>query len=210
MEHLGHRLKNTVGFKEITMDKSVDRANENADEGTDTIASLIATLSSDDGLKRQRARQRLVAIGRPALAPLVKALADPNDQVRWEAAKALGKIGDPATAPALVNALQDGNCGIRWLAAEGLIVLERQGLTPLLQALVERSDSEWLREGAHHVLHALARRGLGDLLSPVLAALEDIEPVLEVCPAAQAALDALMQAPGRRDKSLKRPRLKAR
>jgi HEAT repeat protein len=165
-----------------------------------TIGALIAALADDDGLVRQHARESLVNMREPSVAPLMEALTDPNDQVRWEAAKALSKIGSPAAAPALVNALEDKKGGIRWLAAEGLIVLERQGLPPLLQVLVERSGSQWLREGAHHVLHVLAgKKGLGDLVSPVLAALESIEPVLEVPLAARAALGKLAQEPSHRD-----------
>jgi hypothetical protein len=44
------------------------------------------------------------------------------------------------------------------------------------------------------VLHDLARGDLEDVLSPVLAALEGIEPTMEVPWAARAALDALEEA----------------
>ena len=167
------------------------------------IAPLIADLGSNNGSVRVRARATLVYIGAQAVEPLVLALKDPNWHVRWEAAKALGEIGDPRSAPALVSALEDVRSGIRWLAAEGLIVIGREALPPLLQALIDRSDSEWLREGAHHVFRAWqkereravpptkADEELGKLISPVLKALEEIEPVIATPPAAQAALDAL-------------------
>jgi HEAT repeat protein len=159
-----------------------------------SLDSLLATLGSYDGVARQHARRALVAIGGPAVASLIEALADPNDDVRWEAAKALGQIGDPVAAEALVRALEDKSSGVRWLAAKGLIALGREGLVPLLRALEQRSDAEWLREGAHHVLHDLARGDLEGVLSPVLAALEGIEPTMEVPWAARAALDALEEA----------------
>ena len=123
--------------------------------------------------------------------PLVKALADPNQWVRWEAAKALGQIGDPAAAQALVTALEDKMFDVRWLAAEGLIAMGRGALVPLLQALMERSDSTWTREGAHHVLHDLTGGDIKEILLPVLAALEDVEPSVEVPFVAKAALDKL-------------------
>ena len=157
----------------------------------DTINELIAILGDYDGLARQRARHSLVSIGQPAVPALVEALTDPNGHRRWEAAKALGAIGDPSAAPALVRALEDWDFGVRWLAAEGLISLKRAGLAPLLQGLVHHSDSTWLREGAHHVLRSLIDRDLHDLIAPVLAALDSVEPVLETPPAAQAALKAL-------------------
>jgi HEAT repeat protein len=160
---------------------------------------LIAALDNHDGAARHRARIALVEIGGPAVAPLIEALTDPNDDVRWEAAKALGQIGDPEAAPALVNALEDENSGVRWLAAEGLIALEREGLVALLQALEKCPDSGWLRQGAHHILHDLATKGLSDLVSPVLAAMEDVEPTVEVPWAALNALDALEKAAGQRN-----------
>lgn len=165
------------------------------ESGPAAIGSLIAQLASDDGLVRVNARQSLVTIGAPAVALLIEALRDANRQVRWEAAKALSEIVDPAAAPALARALQDREFGVRWLAAEGLIVLGSRGLVPVLRALVEGSDSIRLRQGAHHVLHDLARRGdLTQVLQPVLAALEGIEPSLQVPVAAEAALEALTGA----------------
>lgn len=157
----------------------------------DTINELIATLGDHDGLARQRARYSLVAIGQPAVPALIKALTDPSGQRRWEAAKALGRIRDPSAAPALVRALEDQDFGVRWLAAEGLISLKRAGLPPLLQALAKHPDSVWIREGAHHVCRMLVDHDLHDLVAPVMAALDGIEPVLEAPRAAQAALKML-------------------
>jgi hypothetical protein len=57
--------------------------------------------------------------------------------------------------------------------------------------LIERPDSSWLREGAHHVLHALAEMGLAEVTMPVLDALKDIEPTATLPSAAQQALDTL-------------------
>jgi hypothetical protein len=156
----------------------------------ESISSMIVDLARDVPLARMSAREALVAIGGPAVPALTEALVNPIRHVRWEAAKALGQIGDPAAAEALVRALEDEIFGVRWLAAEGLIAVGRQGLKPLLQALIHRSDSDWLRQGAHHVLHELARAGLEEV-RPVLAALEDIEPSIDVPPAARTALDAL-------------------
>ena len=165
----------------------------------ESTSSAIADLARDDPLVRVRARHWLEAIGRPAVPALIEALADPSSQVRWEAAKALGRMGDPAAAPSLVRALQDRGFGVRWLAADGLIALGPAGLVPLLQALVKRSGSVWLRQGAHRVLHELARGQLKDVLQPVVAALEGIEPSLAVPPAAEAALEALTARVHRRD-----------
>jgi HEAT repeat protein len=157
------------------------------------IPALIAVLAGNDGLERQRAREALVDIGKPAVGALIEALASPdsNHHMRWEAAKALCDLGDPEAASVLVSALEDEYFGVRWLAAEGLISLGRDGLVPLLATLVRRSDSAALRESAHHVLRMLNQGNLHAQIGPVLAALEDIQPILEVPVAAHAALDAL-------------------
>ncbi len=167
------------------------RDSGNTGAGPAEIKSLIADLASDDGLERQHARLRLVGIGEPALIPLKEALVDVNYRVRWEAAKALGQIRDPSTAPALVDALEDPNFGVRWLAAEALIGLRRAALSPLLKALADRGQFTMLRESAHHVLRTLCEMGLRDCAEPVLRALEGNDPESEVPVAARKALEEL-------------------
>jgi HEAT repeat protein len=167
-------------------------------EQANKMDSLIADFANDHGRARQHARESLVAIGRPAVGPLMQALQHKDWRMRWGAAKALGQIADPAAANALVKTLEDQRGGVRWLAAEGVIALGRAGLAPLLQVLIHHSDSMWLREGAHHVIHSLTEEDpdLSYSLAPVSAALEDIEPEIQVPPAAQAALTTLAQATG--------------
>jgi HEAT repeat protein len=141
-----------------------------------SIETLINTLSSLKDKAREGARHSLVAMGKTAVPSLAEALKNKNTLMKWEAAKALGEIGDPETAPVLVKALEDEEFDVRWLAAEGLIKMNIKGLKPLLEALEHRGDSALLREGAHHVFHDLAKGGLRKSLIPVLAALEALEP----------------------------------
>ena len=155
------------------------------------VSGLVAELGDSNGLARQHAREALVAIGQPAVPALITALASPHAQVRWEAAKGLSEIATPEAAPGLVAALEDRDFSVRWLAAEGLVAIGHRSLEPLLAALVERGDHQWLREGAHHALKALSKRGSCEALAPVLAALEGVEPELVVPPAAKEALKAL-------------------
>jgi HEAT repeat protein len=138
--------------------------------------ALILDLGSHDDVIRVKARHALVAFGKVAVPLLIEALKSEHYLMRWEAAKALGEIADPGAAPALVKALEDEEFDVRWLAGEGLIKMNINGLKPLLQALEHRGDSTLLREGAHHVFHDLAKGGLRKFLSPVLAALEALEP----------------------------------
>ena len=156
-----------------------------------TIKSLLADLASKDGVVRVMARQQLVAYKKQSVAPLIRTLSNENDWVRWEAAKALSQIGNNKAIKALLEALSDEKFEVRWLAAEGLIRIGRKAIVPLLEALVKHSDSYWLREGIHHVLHDINRGKIRKVLRPVLVALEGPEPSLEVPLAARAALDAL-------------------
>ncbi|HSB05348.1 MAG TPA: HEAT repeat domain-containing protein [Thermodesulfobacteriota bacterium] len=161
--------------------------------GTDnsSIKTMIAALSSHDDGERVRARHALMAMGKAACPSLVEVLKEGEDHARWEAVKALDEIGDPATAPALVKALKDEMFDVRWMAAEGLIRMNIKGLKPLLQALIDQGESDLLREGAHHVIHDLAKGELKKYLAPVLAALEDIAPRVEAPVAAYHALEML-------------------
>jgi HEAT repeat protein len=171
--------------------RSEQNAGRKKDREAETIESLIASLASSDGMTRVRARRSLVARGTDAVAPLVQALASRKQWVRWEAAKSLGQIGNPAAAQALVCALEDKMFDVRWLAAEGLIVIGSEALGPLLRTLIEDSDSVWLREGAHHVLHDLAHGSLRTALLPVVEALENVDAVVVTPLAAETALDVL-------------------
>lgn len=154
-------------------------------------STLAAALGSSNGVERQVAREKLVDIGRAATPALIDCLGDPRRQVRWEAAKTLIKLADPAAANALVKALEDEDGDVRWLAAVALVAIGREALRPLLVALIEQPDSDLLRQGGHHVCHELARTGAYPIVKPVLDAIGAPEPRTAVPPAAYKALHSL-------------------
>jgi HEAT repeat protein len=159
--------------------------------GTLDPHTLIVDLKNDNGRVRRRAREELAELG-PAAAPELVYLFNHSDTMtRWEAAKALVEIGDPSIVPVLIQALEDEHADIRWLAAEGLVGVGSPAIVPLLRALIAHPESVWLRRRAHHVLHALARGDLADILTPVLVPMQDVEPVLEVPVAAHMAITQL-------------------
>jgi HEAT repeat protein len=168
------------------------------------IDSLIRRLDCEEMPDCQKSRQSLVEIGSAAVPALVELLKSPKEFVRWEAAKALGQIGDKAAIPAMVNSLEDTDADVRWLAAVALIRMGTIVVVPLLQALVDQPESFWLYEGAHHVLTYLARRdrkanqhptrrkySLANVLEPVVVALESIQPSVEAPGQARMAMDAM-------------------
>jgi HEAT repeat protein len=174
---------------QISPSKSRDTASRQA--GVASVTPLINDLTCKDVYKCRRARRALVEMGESAVPYLVDALNKRKGWVRWEAAKALGQIPGAAATAALVAALGDKNFDVRWLAAEGLIFRGREALVPLMQALIEKSDLAWFREGAHHVLFDLSQGNLGDLVKPVQEALENVDSSVEVPFKARALLDTI-------------------
>jgi len=87
-----------------------------------TAPGLLAALRDPDGVVRWWAAEALAAIGSPAVAGLASVLgaAAESDGVRLVAARALGKIGDPAAVAALAAALHDERPMIRASVAEAL------------------------------------------------------------------------------------------
>ncbi len=88
------------------------------------VSALVACLSDTDTLVANLARDALVAIGAPAVSPLVEVLKHGAPRARLEAARALACIGDERALPALFEAL-DGSALLEYWANEGL---ERMGL----------------------------------------------------------------------------------
>ncbi|MGO8749140.1 MAG: HEAT repeat domain-containing protein [Thermoguttaceae bacterium] len=167
-----------------------------ADKRAARIPSLVTGLASPNPAVRTKARKALVAMGELTVPSLIPLLLHRKPHVRWEAAKALCGIADPIAAFALVNAMDDRDGDVRWLAAEGVAALGRDGLQPLLAALLQRAQSSSFCEGAHHVCHTLVKkRKLGLILRPLLAALGQSEPEVAVPPAAYAALSRLRKLP---------------
>jgi HEAT repeat protein len=138
------------------------------------LESLMDGLASSDGMARQKARQSLVDLGNPAVPPLIQALQDSKShQLRWEAAKALGAIGDARSVPLLVKALGDEDADVAWLAAEALKKFGKSAWPLLLHALMEDgSNAVILRQRAHNVFRNQHEKEFDDLLTPLRKSLE--------------------------------------
>ena len=160
------------------------------------IDVLIKQLSDKDGQIREKARLKLVDIGKEATLPLTKLLTDKDKQTRWEAGKALGAIADPAAIPALIKTLEDDIFDIRWLASEALVAIGPDCIRPLLEALSTGAKNLFLREEARHVFKYLLRDNpktneLIVILKPVVDALNGSAASVEVPGVARTALEKL-------------------
>ena len=164
------------------------------------IDTLIKQLSDKDGQIREKARLKLVDIGKEATLPLTKLLTDKDKQTRWEAGKALGAIADPAAIPALIKTLEDDIFDIRWLAGEALVAIGPDCVRPLLERLSASSEKLFFREEARHVFKYLLRDNpkaneLIVILKPVVDALNGSAASVEVPSAARTALEKLKGLP---------------
>lgn len=154
---------------------------------------LVAGLSDPNSRKRAEAREKLLDLGNAAIPALLAALTDSNGNARWQAAKALSQLHDPDTANDLMNAMEDDDFGVRWLAAEGLIAMGPASLGAVLQGLISCFGSIRMREGARHVLHALADSGFHDeTIEKLLRTLQGLASQEDVAWAAEHAWEKLI------------------
>jgi HEAT repeat protein len=124
------------------------------------VSEIVKDLFNKNFLLRKRAREELVEIGEPGLDYLIEMANNKNEAIRWEAIRLIVQIGSEDTLDVLLTALEDDEFSIRWLAAKGLINLGKYSILPLLETLLEKSDSTFIRRGAHHILKELRRKGL--------------------------------------------------
>ena len=92
-----------------------------------TIGALITDLGVKDGMVRERARQSLVAIGGPAVAPLIEALADRNENMRWEAAPK-PRLTDASYKPGYTERVHTIEQRLKAAAAKDFVTTEKEPL----------------------------------------------------------------------------------
>lgn len=123
------------------------KAAEPAAVSADQIQKLIARLGEEDFETREKATQRLIAIGKAALSALNEASRSPDAEIRTRARNIVQEIHKSLTY--VIESLQDSDIKGRRQALE---TIEHQLLTnkalvaPLLQAMNDKD--EVVREGA--------------------------------------------------------------
>lgn len=84
------------------------------------IPALIGLLSNEEALTRRLAGDALVAIGKSVVPQLLETMLKREHLARLEAVRALAKIGDERSIPALFEALDDSSALVSYWASEGL------------------------------------------------------------------------------------------
>jgi hypothetical protein len=130
------------------------------------VAPLLQALRDPDMIVRNMAGQSLLSLdvrNRDAvLGPLLNTLEDEQDNlVRFYAVAAIGRIGAKARpgVDLLSKALQDKSWKVRRIAAEALASIgpsASAAVTPLIQALQDQDNNEWVRSNCVIALGQIA------------------------------------------------------
>ena len=161
------------------------------------VEFLMGVLAGPDAMARVQARKSLSDLGTPVVFALSEALRySSSSQLRWEAAKTLALLMDPASIPALLKALEDGYPDVSWVAAEALGKFKRTAWPPLLDLLTKDwADSFLLRQRAQHVFRGQVEEGYNDLLVKLRASLVSPESREAASAAAHEILERMKTPP---------------
>ena len=153
------------------------------------VKGLIKALKHKDIDVWKRALRALGAIGKPAVEPLICALEDEHETVRWAAANALGEIGDARAVEPLIQALRDENRLVRSGALVALGKMGKPAVEPLIRALADKNSGvRWW------VVATLRTVGDERAIEPLKQALEDEDALVR-----SAAKGALWEIKARKN-----------
>lgn len=135
------------------------------------VEPLVRALADPDKQVRAIASKALVRLGTIAVTPLIASLKTESWVVRYRAAEALGEIGDSRVPAALSSCLSDKKDHVRYMAAKGL---SKQPDPSTEDALVRLLDDEnpYVRRAAAGALGALADHLGGTNRTRIVTALE--------------------------------------
>ncbi|HTK11481.1 MAG TPA: HEAT repeat domain-containing protein [Ktedonobacteraceae bacterium] len=133
-----------------------------------TIPALTQALSGADEQTTIQIFTALASIGHPAVPTLLNLSASPSAWIRWNCMRALSKISDYRSIPALTKALRDADHGVAWMAAKGLVDFGALSIEPVLRSLTGGEITPWLVETAAHVLSSQRNPQVRPYLAPLL------------------------------------------
>jgi HEAT repeat protein len=108
------------------------------------IQPLITALADFDKSVREQATFALSAIGKAAIQPLAEAMKEPQWEVRYRAAEALGQIADEKVVKPLIKGLSDNKDHVRYMAVKGLREIgDSDAVEPMIILL--KDDNKYVR-----------------------------------------------------------------
>jgi HEAT repeat protein len=136
---------------------------------TGAVEPLINLLKHEEmsGV-RWKTAESLAKIGTPSVGPLISVLQNPDSDVRWNAAIALGETRDPRAVRPLIRQLSDTDRFVKSRVAHALGMIGEPAVHPLIQTLHDGDGNQ--RWGA-----AIALGGIRDpaAVEPLILALAD-------------------------------------
>jgi HEAT repeat protein len=113
--------------------------------GPDVLRKVKPLLASQDWKESETALRAIAFFGPTAAPVLVDWLEDPNEQIRFQACAALGRIGKDAKAaiPHLIQRLYDLSDAVRTQAAQALGRMGQAAVIPLIAAVRNAESRKW-------------------------------------------------------------------
>ena len=124
--------------------------------GEEVVLPLVEALSDNNSQVCMTAADALVEIGDIAVGPLIKSLKHEKVNVRCDATRALGELGDSTAVEPLIDMLDDSWVNVRIYAVQSLGKLGEQQATPaLIKVLGNQDENDLVRAGAAAALGML-------------------------------------------------------
>ncbi len=124
--------------------------------GEEVVLPLVEALSDNNSQVCMTAADALVEIGNIAVGPLTKSLKHEKVNVRCDATRALGELGDAMAVPPLIEMLTDEWVNVRIYAVQSLGKLGESIATPALIGVLQNTEeNDLVRAGAGAALGLL-------------------------------------------------------
>lgn len=124
--------------------------------GEDVVLPLVEALSDGNSQVCMTAADALVEIGKIAVGPLLRSLKHEKVNVRCDATRALGELGDATAVEPLMEMLTDPWVNVRIYAVQSLGKLNDVRAVPALIKVLENSaENDLVRAGAAAALGSL-------------------------------------------------------
>jgi HEAT repeat protein len=125
--------------------------------GEEVVLPLVEALSDNNSQVCMTAADALIEIGKIAVKPLIKSLKHDKVNVRCDAARALGELGEAKGAvDALIGVLHDEWVNVRIYAVQSLGKLgDKKAVDHLIEVLENEKENDLVRAGAAAALGLL-------------------------------------------------------
>ncbi len=132
------------------------------------MSELIAQLGHSDPMLSKQANIALVEMGATVIEPLIKAILEGSEDLRWQAANVLFQLNDPRCIEPMLEALKSPNLMLEHIAVEAL---QRFDLSALVPALIQALPSSHCSVQAR-IVTLLEATGDQQAVAPLAALLE--------------------------------------